>query len=315
ARTSLHRPLTSTQAALDSGAGQGGPPQTVRLYGKAAQRRHAPESRAALAEPAFAAPVVLHFAVAPALALEVQPEIELAHVLVVPEVGTRPLEHDPAVLHDVAEVGDVERHPGVLLHDQQGRAALLEGFQQREDFIDDQRRQPERGFVDHDQPGLGHHGAAHDEHLLLAAREVARGTRLELRQPGYAFVYLVELAAQLAARGEHVPADEQVLVDRQVPQHPTAFHDVDQASLDDARRIGIVDARPFEFDRTGRHPAVLGADDVRYRLQGRALAGAIAAQQDDAFAGGHLERDPLDRQDHVAVDRFDAVENQHGLSV
>src|SRR5690606_33091365 len=44
--SSRHRADKPDRPAFDSGAGQGGAPQTVRLYGKAPQRGNAPESNA-----------------------------------------------------------------------------------------------------------------------------------------------------------------------------------------------------------------------------------------------------------------------------
>src|SRR5262249_39574135 len=71
-----------------------------------------------LGQPAFTALVVLHVTVRLASADLGQPEVELLDVGVVPQRRRRALQHDPAVLHHVAVVGDGQRQGRVLLHEQ-----------------------------------------------------------------------------------------------------------------------------------------------------------------------------------------------------
>src|SRR5207247_336971 len=95
--------------------------------------------------PALAALVELDLAEAlppPRLA---QAEIELAHVVVAPELVGRTVEDDPAVLHDVAVVGDAERDLSVLLDEQDGGPLLgVDLLDDLEDLAHQQRSDGER---------------------------------------------------------------------------------------------------------------------------------------------------------------------------
>src|SRR5207247_1688715 len=52
-----------------------------------------------------------------------------------------------------------------------------------EDLADQERRQAERGLVEHQEPRSGHHGAHDREHLLLAAAQAPRELAAPLAQP------------------------------------------------------------------------------------------------------------------------------------
>ena len=56
--------------------------------------------------------------------------------------------------------------------DQEHRGAgLVQVLDNLEDLFDQNRRQTHGGFVEHEQLRVTHKGAAHNEHLLLAARK------------------------------------------------------------------------------------------------------------------------------------------------
>ena len=80
-----------------------------------------------------------------------------------------PLMHDAAVLQHVGAVRDLERHRDVLLDQQDGEAALVEQADGVQHLLHHQRREAERGLVEHDELGRAHQAAADGEHLLLAA--------------------------------------------------------------------------------------------------------------------------------------------------
>src|SRR5437773_1025890 len=69
-------------------------------------------------QPPFAAAVVLHVAVALALADARQTQVELLDVLVVADGLRIPVEHDTPRLHDVAVLGKAQRDRRVLLGEQ-----------------------------------------------------------------------------------------------------------------------------------------------------------------------------------------------------
>src|ERR1051326_309586 len=100
-----------------------------------AMTRHAIYSR----QPALAPLVMLDVAVGLARADLVETEIEFLDVGVAAQLLGRTFQHDAAVLHHVAVVGDVEHDCCVLLDDENGEVALLlEASDDREDFLDDE---------------------------------------------------------------------------------------------------------------------------------------------------------------------------------
>src|SRR5690242_5770388 len=109
--------------------------------------------------------------VTPARALWLEAQVRLPHAIVVQQLLPRAAHDDAAVLQHVGALGDAQRHRDVLLDQQDGYSALVEHADGMQHFLDDQRRQAERGLVEHDELGRPHQAAADGEHLLLAAGE------------------------------------------------------------------------------------------------------------------------------------------------
>src|SRR5690606_18790586 len=101
------------------------PPRPGPGAGRARPARLRSTSVPLWSQPALATLVVLDVPVALASALLAEAEVELVDVGVLPQLGGRALQHDPALLHDVAVVGYLQGAPGVLLHDKHGQAPLL----------------------------------------------------------------------------------------------------------------------------------------------------------------------------------------------
>ena len=71
-------------------------------------------------------------------------EVRALDLLVLPQLGGRAVEDDAAALDDVAVVGEVERHPCVLLDEEHGRPELaLDLAQALEDQLDRKGREAE----------------------------------------------------------------------------------------------------------------------------------------------------------------------------
>src|SRR6516165_4850040 len=101
-------------------------------------------------------------------------QVGALHLGVLEERPGFALEHDPADLHDVSAVGELERRAGVLLHQQHrdagGLVDLADGL---EDGLHEERGEAERRLVEEQHARLRHERAADGEHLLLAAGERA----------------------------------------------------------------------------------------------------------------------------------------------
>src|SRR5690606_14341780 len=162
------------------------------------------------AKPALATFVVLNVPKALALPRQAHAEVECLDVLVLAHLGAGAFEHDAPVLEHVAVVGDGQRHLGVLLDDEEGQPLLVaQALDQREDLGDDERREPERRLVEQDEARLRHQRAADHQHLLLAARQIARDAVAQLRQPGEIAVDLVQHLAPLGPAAEEFASHQQ----------------------------------------------------------------------------------------------------------
>src|SRR5260221_1259914 len=92
--------------------------------------------------------------------------------------------HDRAGLEDVRAVCDLERLRRVLLDEEDRDALRVDLADDLEVRLDEDRREPERGLVEHQELWLRHERAADREHLLLAARQGSRELRDALLQAG-----------------------------------------------------------------------------------------------------------------------------------
>src|SRR5438876_2374483 len=271
-----------------------------------------PWPRCGSGQPALAAPVVLQVAIGFAGADFVEPEIELLDVGVLPQRFGGTLENDAAVLHDIAAVGDIERHGGVLLDQEHGQAALFaQPADDPEDLLDEPRRQAERGLVEQNHLGLGHQRPADHQHLLLAARKITRGLVAALPQRRKDVVDAADAFADCSKIAARMGPGDEIVLDRQILENPSSLEDLGHAAFDDRVRRQTVEPLPVELDRALGDLPALGAQQPRYRLQRRGLSGPVGAEQrrDAALLGE--QRHTLQHQDHAVIDDFDIVERQH----
>jgi len=76
---------------------------------------------------------------------------------------------DVSHFHHVSTTGEFQGRPGVLLHQDYGDAAAADLAQGLEDRLDEQGCESQAWFVEKEEPGVGHEGAADGEHLLFTA--------------------------------------------------------------------------------------------------------------------------------------------------
>src|SRR5262249_4311639 len=126
-------------------------------------------SMSSSAIPSPAAAILLDVAIASSLAAFAA-EIEFLHVRVPAQALSRAVEHDAAIFHDIAVIGDVERYGSALLHDQDGDAELAPDFGKASHQVFNQHgRETEREFVDQQKFGPADAAAGNGQHLPLAA--------------------------------------------------------------------------------------------------------------------------------------------------
>src|SRR5690349_11498280 len=159
-----------------------------------------------LAEPAFTALVVLHLAVRLAAADLGETEVELLDVGVLAQRLGAALQHDAAVLHHVAVVGDGEGQRRVLLDQQHGELLLtIHPLHDLEDLLDEHGSQAQRRLVEQHHLGMRHQRTADDEHLLLATGEIPRLDGATIAQPGEVLVDALDALPQVGAIRLDVP--------------------------------------------------------------------------------------------------------------
>src|SRR4051794_31346517 len=214
------------------------------------------------------------------------------------QVLGRALEHEPAVAEHVRPVGHLERERDVLLHEQHAGAEVLRhAAQDREQPLDDHRREPEAHLVDQEHARRAHQRAANREHLLLAAGQ----------HPGLAVEALVQLRQQLdqlvAAKAALRLGELEVLADRHAIEQRPALGDERDAAARELVGGDALDALLVE-----PHRAADRGEQAGDRRQRRRLAGAVGAEQSDDLAGAHLEREVAhDRRTGVAgIERLHA---------
>src|SRR5258705_7968095 len=109
-------------------------------------------------------------------------QVCLLDVVILHQVLCWAFEGDAAGFHDVGAARELEGHVGVLLDHQDRGAFALDARDDLEHGLGDRGGQAEGGLVEQDEPRPGHEAAADGEHLLLAAREGARGLAAALGQ-------------------------------------------------------------------------------------------------------------------------------------
>src|SRR5215471_19176286 len=112
-------------------------------------------------------------------------EVELLHVGMRAQPLGGTVEHDAAVLHHVAVVGNGECDRGALLDQQDSDRKLAPDLGEAlRQVLDHHRREAERELVDQQELGSAHQRAAERQHLPLAARQKAAEPAAQLGEPG-----------------------------------------------------------------------------------------------------------------------------------
>src|SRR5580692_4332932 len=180
---------------------------------------------------------------------------------------------DAAAIENDDIVGDVEGELWALLHQHDGKPALLESADGRHHFGDDLRRQAFRRLVHQQHARIGHQRAADGEHLLLAAGEVtgelgaALGEAREHGEDGLLGPWRVAAAGVLGARGDH-----QVLAYGETLEYAAALRHQRHAARRDQFRRQARHRRAEHFDGAAARRQQPDAD-----IHAGRFAGAVAA--------------------------------------
>jgi hypothetical protein len=193
---------------------------------------------------------------------------------------------------------------GILFNEQNRRALPLNLRQAFEHQFGQDRRQAERGLVQHQQLGEIHHSASDRQHLLLAARQRTAGLPSPL---GQTREQLVNGSQRLPCRHRRPcrqETDDEVFLDREVGKNaPPLGHMRNTDARDLMRR------QPDDALAIGLHPAPARRDQSGDAAQNAGLAGPVGAEQDEDNAFIHRERH-LAHGKQIAVGHAELVDRK-----
>ncbi len=209
-----------------------------------------------------------------------------------------------AVFQHVAAVGELERLVGVLLHQEHRHAILAQLFDDFEDLLNDDRRQPQRRLVEQQQLGLAHQRAGDGEHLLFATGHGAAALLVAFLQAWEEFEHMVELLLEVRLAGEET-AHGEVFLHRQPGEDPTAFRYHGNRLAHDVAGLLAHQLLALEANAAA---ARLWRTAERHQQGG--FARTVGTDQSDDFALLDLHVDVVQGLD-LAVEGRDVFESQH----
>ena len=185
----------------------------------------------------------------------------------------------------------------------------------RDQAVDDHRREPERQLVDEHEPRPRDERLGEHDHLLLAARQRARGVVEPLLELGEQLERALRPASASRAR-QRVRGDADVVLDGQLGQQPPALGD-DR----DARPCGSAPGRlPASRGSSSSTEPPRGLQHAADREHQARLAGAVGTEQRGDLAGGissdTLAHDvaPAARDDEIARSDRGAIARRRGVA-
>src|SRR6266478_4879640 len=231
-------------------------------------------------------------------------EIELLDVGMGAQALGRAVEHDLAVLHDVAVVGNLQCDRGALLDHQDGDAELAANVDQAaEQVAHHHRRQSKRELVDQQQARSADDGACQGEHLALAAGEEPTNPAPQLAELGEELIdqRFAPLLLAAIARDRR----DQVLGDREIGEYLVALGHEHYAARGVLMRKPIFDALAIEHDGARGDARVIEAEETGDRAQRGGLAGPIGTEKRDDLSGPHRKRNALHGGDAAVINDFE----------
>src|SRR5687767_4661279 len=200
-----------------------------------------------------------------------EPQIRLFYMATGLQFRSAAIEHDTAVLDDIAAMRELQRARDVLLHEQDGGPLPVDLRQILEDQLHHHGRQAEARFVEQEQARPRHQPAPDRAHLLLAARQRPRELTLPLAQAREEREHPVESSGPLSARGG---TELEVFSYAHGREELAALGHMRDAAAHDVGRRSPVDPLAVELDA-----ATPRAQQARHRAQRGGLAGAVAADE------------------------------------
>ena len=217
----------------------------------------------------------------------------------------RAAEPDATPLEEVRPVRHRQRHVHALFDEDDGYTLVGETTHHRQQLPHHHRGEAERQFVDEQHFGPGDECHAEGHHLLLAARQVGRRCVEPIAEDGEQLEHLGSRLGHAVGIAPTGPTGEvEILRHREAAEHTLAT-----GHLAHAQRGDLVGRRVGDVATVEHHGATVGLDHPADRLQQRALAGTVGAEQGDDLAFLHVEVD-VEQHLPLLVAHFELADQQ-----
>ena len=181
-------------------------------------------------------------------------------------------------------VGDLQRHVGVLLDQQNGHTLVIDRFDNGENILHNQGRKTQRGFIHHQHLRAAHQCPAHGQHLLLTAGQRTGQLPMALLQTGEQIVHPSDVFLDSLLILTQVSAGFQILQHRQVGKYTAAF-----GSMGNALFQHLVDGQAQQFLIVVGNRAAVCLHQAGNGTQHGGLACAVGADQGDDLSLRHFQ--------------------------
>src|SRR5690606_23686462 len=225
-------------------------------------------------------------------------EVGAAYFGVGQQLLSAALHDDAAVLHDVAPVGQFQRLVGVLFDQEDGHPLTAQLLDDLEDLLNDDGRQPQRGFVHQQHAGFAHQCPADRQHLLFPAGHGAGPLLIALLQSGKEFQGRLERWLDLIPWQEE-GTHGQVFLHCQAGEYPASLRHYGDVPAHDMAGFPADQLLAVVADAAAGRRGVAAE-----RHQQGGLAGAIGTDKGHNLTLLHVQTYPVQRLD-LAVEGID----------
>src|SRR5579884_738027 len=216
-----------------------------------------------------------------------------------------PFAHQGPRLQKVHPVRQPRHVVRVLVHQQDRQPGALDLVDRVVHLLDHQRRQAQRGLVDHQDARLAHQPTAERRPSSLAAAKTAGELLAAIGQAGEQSKDALGPLMALCPGFGPVGPEEEVFEHGHLRERQIALGDVHRSGGDDRLRGKMGQVHTIELHRPGR-----GAEQPGDRTQQRGLAVAVRPQDDDRLARRDVERDTVQHL-RAAVAGGEPVHGEH----
>jgi hypothetical protein len=167
--------------------------------------------------------------------------------------------------------------------------------------MDEERGKSHGWFIQKNQLGVGHQGAANNSHLLLSAADKPSDLIALFSQSREVVIHCLQPLFDGLAVPSKMGANLEILLDGKMFKDPSPFNHLDDAHLGDLFGLQAVDAPAHKLNRPVSDLPVFMFQQTGDSLEGGALAGSIGPKESHNASFRHFDGNPLKHQDDLVV--------------